>query len=86
MCESGVGIGLVLGSLLVFGLEFFDDRIHGDKEIQNLLPFAVIAEVPDIVTSVDERREKRRIVLGWTMAGFVLFTVLAGTAVSYLRG
>jgi succinoglycan biosynthesis transport protein ExoP len=86
MCESGVGIGLVLGSLLVFGLEFFDDRIHGDKEIQNLLPFAVIAEVPDIVTSVDERREKRRIVLGWTMAGFVFFTVLAGTAVSYLRG
>jgi succinoglycan biosynthesis transport protein ExoP len=86
MCGAGVGAGLALGVLLVFGLEFFDDRIHGDKEIQNLLPFAVIAEVPEIVTSVDERREKRRLVLGWTMAGFVLFTLLAGTAVSYLRG
>jgi protein tyrosine kinase modulator len=86
MCGAGVGVGLALGVALVFGLEFFDDRIHGDKEIQNLLPFAVIAEVPEIVTPADEMREKRRMVLGWAMAGFVLFTVLAGTAVSYLRG
>jgi hypothetical protein len=71
---------------LVFGLEFFDDRIHGDKEIQGLLPFAVIAEVPEIVTPSDERKEKRSMVLGWAMAGFVLFALLAGTAVSYLRG
>jgi polysaccharide biosynthesis transport protein len=86
MCGAGIGVGLALGVLLVFGLEFFDDRMHGDKEIQNLLPFAVIAEVPEIVTPVDERREKRRMVVGWTMAGFVFFTLLAGTAVSYLRG
>jgi polysaccharide chain length determinant protein (PEP-CTERM system associated) len=86
MCGAGVGVGLALGLVLVFGLEFFDDRIHGDKEIQGLLPFAVIAEVPEIVTPSDERKEKRSMVLGWAMAGFVLFALLAGTAVSYLRG
>ncbi|HEX4031077.1 MAG TPA: hypothetical protein VHX20_11985 [Terracidiphilus sp.] len=85
MCGAGIGIGLALGVALVFGLEFFDDRIHGDKEIQGLLPFAVIAEVPEIVTPSDERKEKRSMVLGWAMAGFVLFTLLAGTAVSYLK-
>lgn len=86
LCGAGLGAGLALGILVVAGLEFFDDRMHGDKEIQNLLPVAIIAEVPEIVTSPDVRREKRRMVLGWVMAGFVFFTILAGTAVSYLRG
>jgi polysaccharide chain length determinant protein (PEP-CTERM system associated) len=86
MCGAGLGVGLALGLLLVVGLEFFDDRMHGEKDIQNLLPVMVIAEVPEIVTPSDLQGEKRRIVLGWVMAGFVLFSILAGTAVSYLRG
>jgi succinoglycan biosynthesis transport protein ExoP len=86
MCGAGFGAGLALGLVVVAGLEFFDDRMHGDKDIQNLLPVAIIAEVPEIVTPSDLRREKRRMMLGWATAGFVFLTILAGTAVSYLRG
>ncbi len=86
MCGAGLGVGLALGLLLVVGLEFFDDRMHGEKEIQNLLPVAVIAELPEVVTPSDLQKEKKRMVLGWTMAGLVLLFILAGTAVSYLRG
>jgi len=86
MCGAGLGVGFALGVLLVAGLEFFDDRMHSEKEIQNLLPLAVIAEVPAVVTASDVLKEKRRMVLGWVAAGVVFFSILAGTAVSYLRG
>ena len=86
MCAAGLGVGFVLGTLIVGGLEFFDDRMHSEKEIQQLLPVGVIAEVPKITTSFDESKERQRMVLGWTMAGFVFFSILVGTAVSYFRG
>jgi polysaccharide chain length determinant protein (PEP-CTERM system associated) len=85
MCGMGLGVGAVLGALLVVGLEFFDDRLHSDKEIQALLPMAVIAEVPEIVTPSDVRRGKMRLALGWTVAAFVFITILAGSAFSFLH-
>jgi polysaccharide biosynthesis transport protein len=85
MCGAGFGAGLALGVLVVAGLEFFDDRLHSDKEIQSLLPVAVIAEVPEIVTSSAVRRGKMRAVLGWTVAALVFITILAGSAFSFVH-
>jgi polysaccharide biosynthesis transport protein len=85
MCEVGFGVGLTLGVLLVAIMEFFDDRLHSDKEIQSLLPVAVIGEVPEIVTLSDMRRDKMRLALGWTVAAFVFITILAGSAFSFLH-
>jgi succinoglycan biosynthesis transport protein ExoP len=85
MSGTGLGAGLVLGILMVAVLEFFDDRMHSDKEIQNLLPVAVIAELPTIVTPSDTRKAKMRMMLGWAFAAFVLIAMLAGSAFSFLR-
>jgi polysaccharide biosynthesis transport protein len=85
MCLAGLGVGAVLGILLVAGLEFFDDRMHSEKEIQALLPVAIIAEVPEIVTPNDTRKGKMRLTLGWTVASFVFITILAGSAFSFLH-
>jgi len=85
MCGAGLGAGLVLGALVVFGLEYFDDRMYGEKEIQNLLPVAVIAEVPQVVSPAEVLKSKKSLVLGWTLAGFVFCTILAGSAFSFLR-
>ena len=39
-----------------------DDRIYDEKELQKLLPVAVISEIPAIRAASDERRERRAIV------------------------
>jgi protein tyrosine kinase modulator len=84
-CAIGVGVGLFLGVVLVGVLEYFDDRMHLGEEIRELLPVAVISEVPEIVTPDDVRHNRRRQVMGWATAAVVLVTILVGTAVSYLR-
>jgi hypothetical protein len=85
MCGLGCIVGIILGALFVGVLEFLDDRLHSDKDIKKLLPAAVIAEVPEILTLNDKRRSNRSIVFGWAMAALVLICILAGSAFSYLR-
>jgi polysaccharide biosynthesis transport protein len=85
-CAMGVAGGLGLGILLVGLLEFLDDRLHGEKEIKGLLPIAVIAEIPEVQAPIDEAAERRRGVLGWSMAVFVFVIILVGASFSYLRG
>jgi hypothetical protein len=36
-------------------------------------------------TAADEKRGRRRVVLGWAMAVLVFFSILAGSAFSYLH-
>jgi succinoglycan biosynthesis transport protein ExoP len=85
-CGMGLGVGLVLGLVLVVGLEFMDHRLHSEKEIKLLLPTAILSEIPEIVSPLDERSSKKRMVLGWAMAVLIVITILAGSAFSYLRG
>lgn len=85
LCGVGLLLGLVLGGLTVCALEFFDDRMHSDKEIKTLLPVAVLSEVPVVLTADDERRVRRRAFLGWATAAAVTLSILAGSAFSYLH-
>jgi succinoglycan biosynthesis transport protein ExoP len=85
-CGIGLGIGLALGAMVVGAFEVMDDRIYDEKELQELLPVAVISEIPTIAAPSDEPRERRRLGLGWGTAAFVSGTILVGSAISYLRG
>jgi polysaccharide biosynthesis transport protein len=82
-CGMGLGIGLALGVVVAGGFEFMDDRLHSEKQIKALLPMKVISEIPDILILSDERRNKKRMLLGWAMAAIIVLTILAGTAISY---
>ena len=84
-CAMGLAFGLGLGVILVGGLEFMDGRLRSEKEIKALLTMGIISEVPEILTLSDERKSKRRIALGWTVAAVVVATMVAGSAFSYLR-
>jgi succinoglycan biosynthesis transport protein ExoP len=85
-CAIGLGVGLVLGGLVAGAFEFLDDRIHDEKELQKLLPVPVMSEIPALVNPADERREQRRLRLGWATAALVSATILVGSAISYLHG
>jgi polysaccharide chain length determinant protein (PEP-CTERM system associated) len=85
-CGIGLGIGLALGVVVAGAFEMMDDRIHDEKELQELLPVAVISEIPALAVPSDEQRERGRLWLGWATAVFVSVTILLGSALSYLRG
>jgi polysaccharide biosynthesis transport protein len=85
-CGIGLGIGLALGIVVAGAFEMMDDRIHDEKELQKLLPIAIISEIPALTVASDEQRERGRLWLGWATAVFVSVTILLGSALSYLRG
>lgn len=84
-CGIGAAAGAALAILIGGGLEFLDDRLHGDKEIAKLLPVVVISEVPEIVSPAERRRQLIKAGFGWTMAVLVFAIMIAGSVFSYLH-
>ena len=85
-CGIALGIGLALGTLVAGGREFMDDRMHSDREIKHVLPIALIAEIPEIVSAADQRNSRRRLILGFSTAAIVVVAILATTVFNYLHG
>lgn len=85
-CGMGLGVGLALGVVVAGAFELMDDRLYDEKRITGLLPVPVLSEIPDVVSAQDERSRRNRLWLVWAATGMVCVTILAGTALSYLRG
>jgi polysaccharide biosynthesis transport protein len=85
-CGIGLGIGIVLGGALAGGTEYLDDRLYNEKTLKDLLPVTVISEIPPITNPQEERKRERKLWMGWVTAAIVFATILAGSAISYLRG
>jgi polysaccharide biosynthesis transport protein len=85
-CGIGLGVGLLLGVVVAVGFEMIDDHLYSEKEIKDLIPVAIISEIPAILNLSDQQDRKRKMWLGWAMAGLVFATILVGSAFSYLHG
>src|SRR5580700_3648036 len=85
-CGIGLGIGIVLGGVVAGGTEFLDDRLYNEKALKELLPVNVISEIPPITSPEEEMKQERKLLVGGAAAGIVCATILAGSAISYLRG
>ncbi len=85
-CGLGIAAGVAFGFLVVFLMEVFDDRMHGEKEIKDMLGFAVMAEIPEIQGPLEEQRRKRKAVLGWALTAAVGLVIALGSTYSFIRG
>jgi len=85
-CGIGLGIGIALGGALAGGTEYLDDRLYNEKALKELLPVAVISEIPPITNPQEEKKQERKLWVGWATAAIVFATILMGSAISYLRG
>jgi hypothetical protein len=71
--------------VIALGFEVLDPRLHSEEQIKSLLGIKVISEIPEIVNSQDQKSEKKRLALGWVMAGVMVAAMLAGSAYSFLH-
>ena len=85
-CGMGLAAGLALGAAVVAAFEILDDRLYSEKEIKEMMPVAVISEIPMIITLFDGQSAKKKLWLGWATAAVVVVSILAGSAFSFLRG
>lgn len=81
----GVVVGLVFAVVFGGGLELLDDRLHSDKEIEKLLPVAVISEVPEVSEPTRQRRRLIQAGFAWVFAAVVFLVIIAGSVYSYLH-
>jgi polysaccharide biosynthesis transport protein len=84
MCFAALGAGLLLGGLVAGGLEFFDDRLHSDKDIEKLLPFTIVGEIPEIRSAAEIRQAKKKAAYGCSVAVVVVLALAAGSAFNFL--
>jgi hypothetical protein len=49
------------------------------------LPVSVLSELPVICDPADERHQHKHARIGWATTAMVVFTIFAGSVVSYLR-
>jgi polysaccharide chain length determinant protein (PEP-CTERM system associated) len=64
----GLALGLVIALGLVAALELSDSSFHTENDIPMALALPVLATVPYVATAADVSRQKRRRLLGWTLA------------------
>jgi succinoglycan biosynthesis transport protein ExoP len=86
LCAIGLGVGLLLGSLVSAGTEMTDDRLYSEKDLKKLLPLDVISEIPEIATAGEAEKHRKFVLLGRAATGVEFVLILAGFAISYLRG
>jgi protein tyrosine kinase modulator len=86
MCGIGLVAGMFLGGLAAVGTEFAGGKVYSEREIKNIVPFEIIAEIPALETPDEQAAARRGNVLAAVAAGLVVFCILAGTAITYLRG
>jgi polysaccharide biosynthesis transport protein len=85
-CALGLMVGIGFGAISVAAFEMADDRLHYEADINDLLPVPVICEIPQVINPADEEIRARKSFFGWATAVAVILIILAGSAVSYLRG
>jgi len=82
----GLVFGIVLGIAAAVAPEMMGGKLHTEREIRKLVPFEIMAEIPVLSTKAEQVAVTRRNLMAGAVAAAILFCVLAGSALTYLRG
>jgi hypothetical protein len=63
-----------------------DDRVFSETDLKERIPTIIISEVPNLATAEEREKQLKSVILRWVAAGVAFAAILAGTALSYLRG
>jgi succinoglycan biosynthesis transport protein ExoP len=78
---GGLALGIVVGLLLIVGLEFLDATYHNEGDVVGALALGVVAVIPQVATAADVQRQKAR--RKWVTIGVAAALVAsAGLSVS----
>lgn len=86
LCLMGLMVGIVLGGGTVAGMEMAGGKVHTEREIKKLVPFEILAEIPTLQTVEEQAATRRGNLLAGAAAALILLCILAGSALTYLRG
>jgi succinoglycan biosynthesis transport protein ExoP len=86
LCLLGLVVGFALGGLTAAGAELLAGKVYTENEIKKLLPFEVIAEIPPLDTPSEIASRKRSTLLAGIATAMIFLCILAGSAITYLRG
>jgi len=86
LCALGVVVGLVFGGGLAAGLELTAGKVYNERDIKKLMPFDVVVEIPSLDTPQEVTSIRRGNILAVVAAIMVVVCLLAGSAITYLRG
>ena len=83
-------VGLVAGLCLALGttaaLEMTQNPVRGERDLVELLPVAILAGIPLIVSPGRQQHLRRRIVLETALASGMMAVIVAGNLLSYYKG
>ena len=86
MCILGLVVGLVLGGAVAVGADRVGGKVHTEREIRNLLPFDIVAEIPPLETAFEQASVRRGNLVASLVAVLILACMAVGSAITYLRG
>jgi len=86
LCAMGLVLGLFLGGGTAAGMEIIGGRVHTEREIKKLVPYEIFAEIPVLQTPTEQASVKRGNLVAGAAGALILFCILAGSAITYLRG
>lgn len=84
MSLLGIVCGLVLGVIVAGTFEYLDDRLYSDKDIEDLLPVALIGEIPEITTDPELKQAAHKRAWRWATTAFILILITGGSMFSYI--
>jgi polysaccharide biosynthesis transport protein len=86
LCIVGLVAGVFLGSVAAFGSDRIGGQVYTEREIKNLVPLDIVAEIPTLETAFEQAAARRGNLLVGLAGIFMLACIVVGSAITYLRG